>query len=82
MEIKTPKTFKTPEQEALLFLEDGLHELRFDIQRAKNMLIDGKIISCNQRLQGLITKCNNAITYIKEIKKESEHVVEENNTKS
>ena len=59
---------KTIEQEALMFLEDGMSELRLSIQRAKNMLLDGKVIQCNQKLQGSLTKCDNAIKYIQEVR--------------
>ncbi len=65
---------RTIEQEALLFLEDGLQELRVDILRAKSLLVDGKVIPCNQKLQGVLTKCDTAIMYIEEVRKESGYV--------
>ena len=65
---------KTIEQEALLLLEDGLQELRTDTQRAKNLLVDGKVIPCNQKLQGALTKIDNALAYIREVR---DGVVEE-----
>lgn len=59
---------KTIEQEALELLEDGMFAIRGDIQRGKNLLVDGKVIPCNQKLQGALTKIDNALTYIREVR--------------
>jgi hypothetical protein len=58
---------------------NALYELLIEIQRAKNLVDDGKEVLCSNRLQGSFTKCRNLYITVKEEIESATNIVAEPN---
>jgi len=65
------------EEVNLEVLEEGLKDLFLTIQRAKNLVTDGKEVHCNQRLQGALTKCGKLLQNVNNVRNPDGNVAKE-----
>jgi len=47
-------------------MDFALREMMIRIEEARNLLDNGRIIRCDRKLQGLLTKCSRIVVYINE----------------
>ena len=62
-------------------LEIALRELLVHLNEAKNLVWNGKFGPGDRKLQGSIKKCDNILSYVREVKELQSNVVAKENTK-
>lgn len=57
----------------------AIRDLKFGIDEAKNLCFNGKVISCDRKLQSCQVKCANIMQYVAEIREININVDETDN---